>query len=138
MGPGQMASPVVLSTYQNQHCSGGSRGPPSPPHLSDKIISFSWRISEESLKIINNQVKLTNPSPFCKFEPPNQEILDSPPCVDSEGEGGDRGSGPPPPWKITKIKSSLAILVRISLKNHKATNPAFDIGPSSAHQRNSI
>ena len=37
-------------------------------------------------------------------------------CADPE-VGGDRGSGPPPPWKITKIKGSLAILVQVPLKS---------------------
>ena len=44
---------------------------------------------------------------------------------------GSRGQGvrPPPPWKITDPDP---------LKNHKATKPAFNVGPSSARQRNAI
>ena len=40
------------------------------------------------------------------------------------------------PGKLQKMGTS-AILVRIPL-NHKATNPAFNVGPSSARQRNAI
>ena len=41
---------------------------------------------------------------------------------------------PPPPYG----KSQLSNTCPNSLKNYKATKPAFNVGPSSAHQRNAI
>ena len=50
-------------------------------------------------------------------------------------EGGDRGSGPPP----SEIKIGFIRNTGLNLpKNHKATKPAFNGGPSSACQRNAI
>ena len=47
---------------------------------------------------------------------------------------GDRGSGPPPPpLKITKI-GFLSNTAPDLLTNHKATKPAFNVGPLSARQ----
>ena len=43
----------------------------------------------------------------------------------------DRGSGPPPLKNHKHIKYSF-----IALKKYKATKPAFNVGPSSARQRN--
>ena len=48
---------------------------------------------------------------------------------------GDRGLGPPP------LKNHLGFLSNTGpdlLKNQKATKPAFNVGPSSARQRNAI
>ena len=57
-------------------------------------------------------------------------------CVDPKG--GGRGSGPPPPWQITKNIGFLSNTGLDHLKNYKATKPAFNDGPSSARQRNAI
>ena len=54
-------------------------------------------------------------------------------------ERGARGPDPPPhPWKITKNIGFLSNTGRDSLKNHKATKPAFHVGLSSGRQRNAI
>ena len=50
--------------------------------------------------------------------------------------GGDRGSGPP--LKVLKIIGLLSNTGQDPLKNHKATKPAFNVGPSSGHQRNAV
>ena len=55
-------------------------------------------------------------------------------CVDPEGE--DRGSGPP--LKNYKNIGFLSDTGLDHLKNHKATKPAFNVGPTSARQRNAI
>ena len=52
----------------------------------------------------------------------------------SKGGGGTRGPGPPPE-KSQKIKF-LRNPGPDPLKNHKATKQAFNVGPSSARQRN--
>ena len=44
---------------------------------------------------------------------------------------------PPPPEKSQKYRVSLQYW-SVSLENHKATKPAFNVEPSSAHQRNTI
>ena len=52
-----------------------------------------------------------------------------------------RGSGPPPPLNNHKNIGLLWLFSNTgpdSLKNHKATMPAFNVGPSSAGQRNVI
>ena len=41
-----------------------------------------------------------------------------------------RGSGPPPPLKITKIIGFLSNTGPDPLKYHKVTSPAFNVGPS--------
>ena len=55
--------------------------------------------------------------------------------------GGDRRTGhpppPPPPEKSQKYRVSLQYWSG-SPENHKTTEPAFNVGPSSAHQRNAI
>ena len=51
----------------------------------------------------------------------------------ADPEGGDRGSGPPPE-KSQKYRVPL----QYWSGNHKATKPAFNVGPSSACQRNAI
>ena len=53
--------------------------------------------------------------------------------------GGSRGGrGPdPPPRKFTKT-GFLCNTGPDPLKDYKATKPAFNVGPSSAHQRNAI
>ena len=51
---------------------------------------------------------------------------------------GDRVSGPYP---LKNQKKNIWFLSNIGpdpLKNHKATKPAFNVGPSSARQRNAI
>ena len=52
--------------------------------------------------------------------------------------GGSRGGagGRDPSWKITKNIGLLNNICSDTLKNHKATKPAFNVGPSSARQRN--
>ena len=55
--------------------------------------------------------------------------------ADPEGETG----GPDPPLlKNHKIIGFLSNTGLDSAKNHKATKPAFNVGPSSAHQQNAI
>ena len=49
-----------------------------------------------------------------------------------------QGSGPPPPMKNHKNIGFLTNAGPVPLKTHKATKPAFDVGPSSARQRNAI
>ena len=56
-------------------------------------------------------------------------------CSDAHmggSRGDDRG---PDPLKNLKNIGFLCITSQDSLKNHKPTKPAFDVGPSSAHQR---
>ena len=57
-------------------------------------------------------------------------------CADPEG-GGARIQTPPPPEKSQKI-GFLSNTGPDPLKNHKATKPAFNVGPPSARQRNAI
>ena len=54
--------------------------------------------------------------------------------------GGSRGGGgDSDPLKITKILVGfLSNTGPDPLKNHKATKPAINVGPSSARQRNAI
>ena len=50
--------------------------------------------------------------------------------------GGDRGSGPP-----LKNRKNIGFICNAGpdpLKNHKASEPAFNVVPSSARQRNAI
>ena len=54
-------------------------------------------------------------------------------CAGPEGERGPDGS----PERITKYRV-LSNTGLDPLKNHKATKPAFNVGPSSAYQRNDI
>ena len=51
--------------------------------------------------------------------------------------GGTGGSGPPP-LKNHKAMGFLSNTGPDPLKNHKATKPAFNVGTSSARQRNAI
>ena len=52
---------------------------------------------------------------------------------------GDRESQPhPPPLKTYKNIGFLCKTSPDPLKKHKATKAAFNVGPSSAHQRNAI
>ena len=53
------------------------------------------------------------------------------------GGGGGRGLGPHP-WEITKNIGFLSNTGADSLKNHKATKPAFNFGPLSECQQNAI
>ena len=55
-------------------------------------------------------------------------------CVDPEG--GQRVGTPYP--KNHKNKGFLCNTDLDPLKNHKATKPALNVGPSSARQRNAI
>ena len=57
-------------------------------------------------------------------------------CADPEGGGGGRGSGPS--MKNHKNIGFLSNSGPNSLKNHSATEPAFNVGPSSARQRNVV
>ena len=54
------------------------------------------------------------------------------------GGGGDRGMGTPPPLKNHKNIGFLSNTGLDPLKNYKATKPVFNVGPSSARQRNAI
>ena len=59
------------------------------------------------------------------------------PCYSwADQEGEDRGSGPPPE-KPQSYRVSKQYLPE-SPKNRKVTKPAFNVGPSSARQRNAI
>ena len=53
------------------------------------------------------------------------------------GGGGGGGSRPPSPEKSQKLRVYLQYWSR-SPENHKATKPAFNLGPLSARQRNNI
>ena len=64
---------------------------------------------------------------------PNQYISIA--WADPEGGGGRRSV--PPPEKSQKI-GFLSNTDPDSLKDHKATKPEFNVGPSSARQRNAI
>ena len=55
---------------------------------------------------------------------------------DSERGVGAGPPPPPPPWKLQK--GSLSNTSLDPLKNHKAAKPAFNVGPSSARQRNAF
>ena len=55
------------------------------------------------------------------------------PCADQEGGTG----GPDPPEKSQNI-GFLSNTGPDHLKNQKATKPAFNVGPTSARQRNAI
>ena len=50
-------------------------------------------------------------------------------------ERGTGGSDSPPPLKNHKNIGYLSNTGQDPLKNHKASKPAFDFGPSTAHQR---
>ena len=52
--------------------------------------------------------------------------------------GEIRGSGPPPPLKNHKNIWFFSNSGPDPLNNHKATEPTFNVGPSSARQRNAI
>ena len=54
----------------------------------------------------------------------------------AEPEGGDRGSGSP--LKNHKNIGFISDTGPDPLKNHKAAKPAFNVGSSSARQRNAI
>ena len=56
--------------------------------------------------------------------------------MDSEGGGG--AGVQTPPLKSSKNIGLLSNTGLDLLKNHKATKPTFDVGPSSARQRNAI
>ena len=65
-------------------------------------------------------------------------ILDT--CTDPEGGGGGggQGSGLPRPLENHKAIGFPSNTGLDPLKNHKATKPAFNVGPLSAHQGNAI
>ena len=48
------------------------------------------------------------------------------------------GSGPPPPLQNHKAIGLLSNKGPDPVKNHKTTEPAFNVGPSLAHQLNAI
>ena len=55
------------------------------------------------------------------------------------GPEGGQGSGPPP--RLITNHKSIGFLSNTGpdpLKNHKATKPALNVGPSSARKRNAI
>ena len=52
--------------------------------------------------------------------------------------GGGTGGQDPPPLENHKNIGFLSKTGPDPLKNHKTTKPAFNVGPSSAHQRNAI
>ena len=53
-------------------------------------------------------------------------------------QSGDRGQGPPPPLENHIAIGFLSNTSPDTLDNHKATMPAFNVGPSSARQQNAI
>ena len=61
----------------------------------------------------------------------------TPPKPWADPEGGGTG-GPDPPLKNHKNIGFLCNTGLDPLKNHKATKPAFNVGPSSARQRNIV
>ena len=58
-------------------------------------------------------------------------------CVDPEGGGGTAGPDPPLPENHKNI-GFLSETGPDPLKIHKATKPAFNVGPLSARQRNTF
>ena len=78
--------------------------------------------------------KTTNPT-----DTRDRTISSSISCADPEGGGGGwQGVQTPPPQKNYKNIGFLSDTGPDPLKNHKATKLAFNIGPSSARQRNAI
>ena len=63
---------------------------------------------------------------------------DSPVYMHVRIQRGDRGSGPPTPLKNHKNIGFHINTCPDPLKKHKATKPAFNVGPTSARQRNTI
>ena len=59
-------------------------------------------------------------------------LFPKPSCADPEGKTG----GPDTPLKIHKNIGFFSNTGPNPLKNHKATKPEFNVGPSSARQRN--
>ena len=61
-------------------------------------------------------------------------------CVDPEvgGGGGGGGGASGPPLKNHKNIGFLSNSSPDPLKNYEATEPTFNVVPSSAHQRNAI
>ena len=59
-------------------------------------------------------------------------------CADPEGGGGGSGPGPPPPEKTHKNIGFPSNTGPNSIKINTATKPAFNVGPSSARQRDAI
>ena len=57
-------------------------------------------------------------------------------CADPEGATG--GPDPPPPPKYHKNIGSLSNTGPDTERNHKATEPAFNVGLSWARQQNAI
>ena len=55
-----------------------------------------------------------------------------------DGSRGDTGGPDTPPLENRKNIGSFSNTGLNPLKNHKATKPAFNVGPSSAHKRNAI
>ena len=60
------------------------------------------------------------------------------PCADPEGGGGGAGGLDPPSLENRKYVGFLSNTGLDPLKNHTATKSAFNVGPSSACQRNAI
>ena len=75
----------------------------------------------------------------CRVDPSHHRILIC--CRESifmrGSREGDRGFGPPSPENHKNI-GFLCNTGPDPLKNHKATKPAFNEGPTSARQRNAI
>ena len=67
-------------------------------------------------------------------EPAYQLSMDG----DPEGDTGGPDPPPPPPEKSHFFFFAILNTGPDPLKNHKATKPAFNVGPSSASQRNAI
>ena len=67
-----------------------------------------------------------------------EEIAYAFPIMCGSRGGGGGGRGPPDPLKNHKNIGFLSNTNPGPLKNHKVTKPAFNVGPSSARQRNAI
>ena len=55
--------------------------------------------------------------------------------------GGSRGGGAGGPFPPEKLQKNIGFHSNFGpdpMKNHKATKPGFNVGPSSARQRNAI
>ena len=59
-------------------------------------------------------------------------------CADPERGGGGGAEGPDTPSKNHKNIGFLSNTGLDPLKNQKATQPTFNVGPSSARRRNAI
>ena len=102
--------------------------------------------------MIDSYVKYNNHLSKFKQDDQTRNVTDSqnqtkhkspyPSATLADPEGGGRVSATPPPQKKKKyIRKNIKFLSKTGpdpLKNHQATNPVFNVGPSSARKLNTI